>query len=330
MRVDIHSHTAPAKYVEAIRRDPKSMGCRIEKDDQGGESIVQEIGRSTRLRPSLIDPERRLRQVAAEQIDVIVESLLPPLLPLWAPAAVAVRVCQIVNDAIAEDAARFPGRMVGMGVLPFQEVGEATRELDRIVKQHRMPSVLIPASVHGKNLDEPEFFPFFERAQELDVLIFIHPHEVAAADRLKRYALANLIGNPLETTIAQASLIFGGVLERLPNLKICCAHAGGFSPWIRGRWRHGHSSRHEAREVITRPVYEYLSRFYFDTCIFDRESLEFLIRTMGSDHVLLGTDYPTPMIDAGQVSAINGIEGLTAEDREKVLGGNAARLLGLQ
>ena len=171
MRIDIHSHTAPASYVEAIRRDPKSMGCRIEKDDQGGESIVQEIGRSTHLRPSLIDPERRLRQVAAEQIDVIVESLLPPLLPLWAPTAIAVRVCQIVNDAIAGDAMRFPGRMVAMGVLPLQDVGEAIRELDRIVKQHSMPSVLIPASVHGKNFDEPEFFPFFERAQELDALI---------------------------------------------------------------------------------------------------------------------------------------------------------------
>ena len=327
MRIDIHSHTAPAKYIESIRRDPRSMGCRIEKDDQGRESIVQEIGRSTRLRPSLIDPERRLRQVAAEQIDVIVESLLPPLLPLWAPTAIAVRVCQIVNDAIAEDAVQFPGRMVGMGILPLQDVGEAIRELDRIVKQHRMPSVLTPASVHGKNFDEPEFFPFFERAQELGVLIFIHPHEVAAADRLKRYALTNLIGNPLETTIAQASLIFGGVLERLPNLKICCAHAGGYSPWIRGRWRHGHSSRLEAREVITRPVYEYLSRFYFDTCIFDRDSLEFLIRAMGSDHVLLGTDYPFDMGEVDPVGFIHQLKSVSQAEREKMLGGNAVRLL---
>src|SRR4030095_1358508 len=258
MRIDIHSHTAPAKYVEAIRRDPKRMGCRIEKDDQGRESIVQDMGRSTRLRARLIDRERRLRQVASEQIDVIVESLLPPLLPLWAPTAIAVRVCQIVKNAIAEDAVRFPGRMVGMGILPLQDVGEAIRELDRLVKRHRMASFLIPASVHGKNFDEPEFFPFFERAQELDVLIFIHPHEVAAADRLKRYALTNLIGNPLETTIAQASLIFGGVLERLPKLKICCAHAGGYSPWIRGRWLHGQANRPESRGAITRPIDEYL------------------------------------------------------------------------
>lgn len=330
MRVDIHSHTAPAKYVEAIRRDPKSVGCRIEKDAQGREAIVQEIGRSTRLRQNLIDPELRLREMAEEGVDVIVESLLPPLLPLWAPTAIGVRVCQIVNDAITEDVARYPGRMVGMAIVPFQDVGEAIRELDRIVKQHRMPSVLIPASLGGKNLDEPEFFPFFERAQEHDVLVFIHPHEVAAADRLKRYALTNLIGNPLETTIAQASLIFGGVLERLPALKVCCAHGGGYSPWIRGRWRHGYSSRHEASDLLTRPIYEYLNRVYFDTCVFDPDALEFLIKTMGSDHVLLGTDYPTPMIDAGQVPVVNGIKGLTDHDKEKVLGGNAARLLGLQ
>src|SRR5262245_59340853 len=127
MRVDIHSHTAPAKYLEAIRRDPKSMGCRIEKDDQGRESVVQEKGRSTRVRKNLIDPELRLRQMAEEQVDVIVESLLPPLLPLWAPTAIGVRVCQVVNDAIAEDAANFPGRMVAMGIVPMQEVGEAIR-----------------------------------------------------------------------------------------------------------------------------------------------------------------------------------------------------------
>src|SRR5262245_24517093 len=147
MRVDIHSHTAPAKYLEAIRHDPKSMGCRIDKDDQGRESVVQENGRSTRVRTNLIDPELRLRQMAAEQIDVIVESLLPPLLPLWAPTAIGVRVCQIVNDAIAEDTTRFLGRMVGMGILPLQDVGEGTRELDRIVKQHCMPSVILLVSV---------------------------------------------------------------------------------------------------------------------------------------------------------------------------------------
>jgi aminocarboxymuconate-semialdehyde decarboxylase len=329
MRIDIHSHTAPAKYLEAMQREPKAMGCRFEKDEHGRQMIVQESGRRTQVRENLVDPELRLKEMAAEGVDVIVESLLPPLLPIRAPTAVAVRVCQIVNDAIAEDALRFPGRMVAMGILPLQEVGEAVRELERIVKQHRMRSVLIPTNVAGKNFDEPEFFPFFERAEELNVLIFMHPHEVAGAERMARYWLSNLIGNPLDTTIAQASLIFGGVLERLPRLKICCAHAGGYSPWIRGRWRHGQANRREAQGKISRSVDEYLGRFYFDTCIFDRASLEFLIHRMGSDHVLLGTDYPTPMIDAGQVPAITALAALSPADKDNVLGGNAARLLGI-
>jgi aminocarboxymuconate-semialdehyde decarboxylase len=328
MRIDIHSHAVPAKYLEAIKRDPKSVGSRIEKDAQGREAIVMANGRRTQIRPALLNPELRLSEMAAAQIDVIVESLLPPLLPTWADTSTAVRVCQIVNDGVAEDAAHYPGRIVGMGIVPLQDVAEAIRELERIVMQLRMPSVLITTNVGGKNFDEPEFFSFFERAQELNVLIFIHPHEVTA-DRLERYWLSNLIGNPLETSIAQASLIFGGVLERLPKLKICCAHAGGYSPWIRGRWSHGQAHRAESKGAISRSMEEYLSRLYFDTVIFNPAALEFLIRTMGADHVLLGTDYPTPMGDCDQVPVINAIDGLTTEAKEKVLGGNAATLLGL-
>jgi aminocarboxymuconate-semialdehyde decarboxylase len=217
-----------------------------------------------------------------------------------------------------------------MGMVPLQDVTEAIRELERIVQELKMPSVIIGTHVNDKNLDLPEFLPFFDRAQELDVLILVHPHEVTARQRLKGYYLTNWIGNPLETSIAFASLIFGGVLQRLPHLKICFAHAGGYTPWIRGRWRHGYKVRSEPPEVVLKePIYEYTERCYFDTVIFDELALEYLIRAVGSDHVLHGTDYPSDMGTWDQVPVINSFQGISQHDKDKILGGNAAALLKL-
>ena len=328
-RIDIHNHVIPAAYIKAVREAPQRMGSHIERDGQGREWLVLDNGRKTQLRRPFIEPELRLHAMAEAQIDVMVESILPPLLHYWADVDKAVRVCRAVNDAIAENVSRYPGRVVGMGMVPLQDVGEAIRELERIVHELAMPSVIVGTNVNSKNLDEPEFFPFFERAQGLDVLVFVHPHEVAASERLKRYYLTNWIGNPLETSIAFASLIFGGVLERLPKLKVCFAHAGGYTPWIRGRWRHGYSVRSKPEVVLKHPIYEYTRQCFFDTVIFDELALEYLIRAVGSDRVLHGTDYPSDMGTWDQVPLINRYNNLTETDKEKILGGNAAALLRL-
>ncbi|HWP56608.1 MAG TPA: amidohydrolase family protein [Candidatus Acidoferrales bacterium] len=330
MRIDIHNHTTPAAYLEAVKRDPDRMGSRVEIDDDGRRWLVQGNGKRTEVPENAVDVSLRLREMADAQIDVVVESIRPTQLHYWADAATAVRVCRTVNDAIAEDAARYPDRIVGMAMLPMQSVKEAVAELDRIVRELKMPAVMIGTNVNDRNLDEPEFLPFFERARDHGVLVFIHPHEVTASSRLRRYYLTNLIGNPLETTIAIASLIFGGVLEKLPELKLCFAHAGGYAPWIRGRWRHGQAEHPTPRKFLPRPLEEYFRLLYFDTVIFEPDAIEYLIRVAGSDHVLLGTDYPAPMGALNQVSMISGLKSLSAQDKEKVLGQNAARLLGLE
>jgi aminocarboxymuconate-semialdehyde decarboxylase len=328
-RIDVHNHTTPPAYIKAVRDAPDRMGGRIEKAADGREWLVLDNGRKTQVRQPFVETELRLHAMAEAQIDVMVESILPGLFHYWADTDKATRVCQTVNDAIADDVARYPDRIVGMGMVPLQNVTQAVRELERIVQELKMPSVIIGTHVNEKNLDAPEFLPFFERAQDLDVLVFVHPHEVTARQRLKGYYLTNWIGNPLETSIALASLIFGGVLQRLPNLKICFAHAGGYAPWIRGRWRHGYSARRRPEVVLKAPIYEYTERCYFDTVIFDELALEYLIRAVGCDHVLHGTDYPSDMGTWDQVTVINLLPTISQTDKEKILGGNAATLLKL-
>jgi len=327
--IDIHNHVTPAAYIQAVREAPGHMGGHIERDERGREWLIMDTGRRTEVRQLFINTELRLHAMAEAQIDVMVESILPLLFHYWADIDKAIRVCCTVNDAIAEDVARYPNRIVGMGTVPLQDVAEAIRELERIVSELKMPAVIIGSHVNNRNLDEAEFFPFFERAQDLGALIFVHPHEVAARERLKRYYLTNWIGNPLETSIAFASLIFGGVLQRLPDLKVCFAHAGGYTPWIRGRWQHGYSVSAKPEVALRETVYEHTRRCYFDTVIFDELALEYLIRAVGSDRILHGTDYPADMGTWDQVARINGLTNLTQPEKEKILGGNAAALLNL-
>jgi aminocarboxymuconate-semialdehyde decarboxylase len=190
-------------------------------------------------------------------------------------------------------------------------------------------AVQILSSIEGRNLDDPEFLPFFERAEELQVTLLIHPDVRVRRERLDDYYMQNLIGNPLETAVAASSLIFGGVLERFPRLKIILAHGGGVAPSLIGRWRHGHAHRPEPREKFTGSVDEMFSRLYFDTVVYDTHVLRFLVDTFGADHMLLGTDHSGDMSSWKDVPEIGKLDFLSQTEKAQILGGNAAQLLGL-
>jgi aminocarboxymuconate-semialdehyde decarboxylase len=211
--------------------------------------------------------------------------------------------------------------------LPLQAPQRAADELRRAVRKLGFRGAMIGSNAQGKNLDDPAFEPLWATAAELDALLLIHPYNVAGADRLRSYYLNNLIGNPLDTTIAAACLVFGGVLERHPQLKVLLVHGGGFVPYQAGRWAHGWKVRPEPQVNIKQSPEPWINRFYYDTILHAKPQLEFLVDSVGSSRVLLGSDYP---YDMGTGECVRQVRALSISEADKaiVLGGLAASLLG--
>ena len=196
----------------------------------------------------------------------------------------------------------------------------------KTVKTRGLRGAMFASNVMGKNLDDPGFEPLWLAAEELGAFLFIHPNNVAGADRLKSYYLANLIGNPLDTTIAAACLIFGGVFDRYPKLKICLAHGGGFVPYQAARWTHGWEVRPEPKKNVTKKPADIIGHFIYDTILHSKETLEFMIARAGVERVVLGSDYP---YDMGMVDCVAHVRALDISEAGKtsMLSGRAQALL---
>lgn len=232
-----------------------------------------------------------------------------------------------VNDGMAAAVATHPDRLVGMGTVPLQNVEMAIAEMRRCVRELDLRGIEISSNVNGRDLHGEEFRPFFAAAEELGILLFLHPLGFTHAQRMSEYYFNNLIGNPLESTLALGHLIFGGVLDRYPGLKICVAHGGGYMPGYWGRMDHGWRARADCSEHCQHAPSTYLRKFWFDTLVFDKEELDNLVRTHGADRLCLGTDYP---FDMSEPDPLGFHAGLDDAERGRILGLNAAELLGLK
>jgi aminocarboxymuconate-semialdehyde decarboxylase len=278
---------------------------------------------------SIYSVERRLRDMDEQGLDMHVISLQPMFADAL-PAERAIRICRQINDAFAAVVAANPTRFLALANLPMQSPEDAARELERAVRDLGLRGAEICSQINGKNLDDASFAPFYAKAQELDVPIFIHPAGVPGlGERLGRYYLTNLIGNPMDTTIAAASLIFGGVLRDFPRLKVYLAHGGGACPYIRYRWDHGWKVRAEGKVNITRPPSEYFKQLYFDSLTHGAPALSFLASTVGPERIMIGTDYPFDMGNYNSAAGVESAAGLTDAEKDLILGGNAVRLFGL-
>jgi aminocarboxymuconate-semialdehyde decarboxylase len=235
----------------------------------------------------------------------------------------------MVNDGVAAYVARKPDRFVALGSVPMPDGNEAAKELERCMKELGFKGAQILTNVAGKELSEPAYAPFWKKAEELGAVVLVHPNGFTEARRLSRFYFNNVIGNPFETTLALHYLIFDGVLERHPDLKIIAAHGGGYLGSYSGRIDHVWGARSDARGNLPKPPTSYLKRIYFDTVVFTPHQLEALVKTFGADRILLGTDYPYDMAEYDPLAHVASVEALDAAARAAIAGGNAKRLLGL-
>jgi aminocarboxymuconate-semialdehyde decarboxylase len=329
LTIDVHCHAHIAGVDEFLRRafDPLNEPMlRFATDET--RDVNRRMMRSVSAK--LTSVQERLIDMDQLGIDVQAISCSPFQFNYWAEPEAALHASRLVNDGIARMVASEPARFVGLGTIPLQAPSLAVQELDRIVRELGFRGVQISTSVQGEELSAVRLRPFFARAEELDVLVFLHPNGYSDGLRLSRHYFINLIGNPLDSTLAISHLIFDGVLKDYPGLKVCVAHGGGFLPFYAGRMDHAYACRDDCRGSIDEPPSHYLRQLYFDTVVFTPEQIEFLVQQYGSDHVVLGTDYPYDMGESDPVSLIGRTRRLKRSDKAAILGGNAAKLLKLQ
>jgi aminocarboxymuconate-semialdehyde decarboxylase len=239
---------------------------------------------------------------------------------------------RMLNDGMAAIQAEYGSRLRSMAMLPIQEPELALEELDRVVDEHGLSAAVILANIDGKNLDEPAYRPVFARLAERGVFLFIHALLTSGIERISRYRLFNAIGNPLDDTIAIYSLIYGGILEEYPNLKVCVAHGGGQAPYIVGRIDRGWRIHDSVRQQIPKPPSAYLPMLYYDTILHDQHALRYLSEVVGTSQLMVGSDCPYHLIDMGDPDPVGTVSAMDISEGEKqlILGGTAAKLMGIK
>lgn len=275
------------------------------------------------------DAGTRMEECRAAGVTMQVLSTIPVLFNYWAKSADALDTSRFFNDHIAQTVAGNPGSFIGLGTVPLQDVDMAIKEMERCIHELKMPGLEIGTNVNGKNLGEPQFLPFFEAAEKAGCAIFIHPWDMMGEKDIEKYWLPWLVGMPAETTRAICSLIFSGVLEKFPRLRIAFAHGGGSFPYTLGRIEHGYQVRPDLVQVDnTVNPRDYLGKFWVDSLVHDPAAFRFMMELAGEDKICLGSDYPFPLGEHVPGSLIESM-GLPAGMQEKLLYKNAMNWLNI-
>ena len=319
--IDFHSHVIPETIIAAMRADPERYATRIEA--QAGKRYLVRGKLRFELLPEFSLAEAKLEAMDRKGIEISVISPGPQVFFYNLKEEEGMESARLVNDGIAAMVAKNPARLRGMATLPMQHPEAAVAEMERVAREHGFKGIELATAAPAGELADPRYRPVLRRAQELKMTIFAHPNTIGSGGRLDCYYLTNLIGNPLETTIMVANLMFSGALDELPRLKMLLAHGGGFAPYQVGRFVHGHKVRPETRAHTASSAKDMLKRFYFDTLTHDAQALRYLVELVGPERLVLGTDAPFDMGDENPRGTLSHL----SPEEVAILRKNALRLL---
>jgi aminocarboxymuconate-semialdehyde decarboxylase len=324
--LDIHAHIIETETVATLRREVPDCGIELHTTDGEFGTLVVAGAPYPNFPRGGWDVQRRLADMDRAGFDRQLLAVVPQTVLYDKSPADGLTASRIQNDAIARRVRAMPYRFLGLATVPLQAPDLAARELGRAMREDGLMGAMIGSHVEGRNLDDPALDPFWAEAESRQAFLLLHPVKVAGMDRQRSYYINNFVGNPLDTTIAAACLVFGGVLERFPGLRIVLSHGGGFTPYQAARWIHGWAERAEAKTRLRGEPGPSIDRLLFDTILHGVEPLQFLVDWAGADRVMLGSDYP---FDMGQYDAREVIDSLrlTTADRHALLGGAAERCL---
>jgi aminocarboxymuconate-semialdehyde decarboxylase len=327
--IDMHAHVAIPRVTEIVTPHLKNASDPlVAASTPDTQALMAKQAADIKTRMSTT--EERFKVMDEMGVDMQLIAPAPPQIYYYLPVDVGVQAARALNDGIAEYVAQHKERLVALGGVPMQDGREAANELERCMKQLGFKGVEILTNVNGKELSDPTFAPFWKKAEELDALVFIHPTGFTQPQRFGRFYFNNVIGNPLDTTMALHYLIFDGVFERHPKLRILAAHGGGFLGAYSGRIDHAWGARSDSHGDLPKPPTTYLHRnVYFDSVVFTPHQLEALVRTYGADRIVIGTDYPFDMLENDPIGHVASVEGFDDATRAALCGGNARKILGI-